>query len=156
MKYIIYTDGSDLKHTNHRMGIGGILLDETARKLLDSFGSELSHEYLQMEYGTSDCSNPTAEMIAAAEALQTWSTKFKPGDNIEIRADYMGVREWNTGRWKINKPYIQEAHDRIAKTIKETGIKVTWTWVKGHQTGLGLYGSDKYWNDKVDKLAKGQ
>ena len=156
MKYIIYTDGSDLKHTNHRMGIGGILLDESGHKMLDSFGSELSHEYLQEEYGTSDCSNPTAEMIAASEALQNWSSRFKPGDEIEIRADYMGVREWNTGRWKINKPYIKKAHDQIMDIIRKSGLKVTWTWVKGHQTGPGLYGSDKYWNDKVDKLAKGQ
>ena len=156
MKYIIYTDGSDLKHTSHRMGIGGVLLDGAAKKMLDSFGSELSHEYLQSEYGTSDCSNPTAEMIAAAEALSNWSDRFYPGDEVEIRADYMGVREWNTGRWKINKPYIREAHYRIMDTIRESGIKVTWTWVKGHQTGPNLYGSDKYWNDKVDKLAKGQ
>ncbi len=156
MKYIIYTDGSDLKHTSHRMGIGGILLDETGRKMLDSFGSELSHEYLQSEYGTSDCSNPTAEMIAASEALQNWVDRFKAGDEIEIRADYMGVREWNTGRWKINKPYIKKAHDQIAEIIGDHGLQVTWTWVKGHQTGPSLYGSDKYWNDKVDKLAKGQ
>ena len=156
MKYIIYTDGSDLKHTSHRMGIGGILLDETGRKMLDSFGSELSHEYLQSEYGASDCSNPTAEMIAASEALQNWADRFRAGDEIEIRADYMGVREWNTGRWKINKPYIKKAHDQIAEIIRDHGLQVTWTWVKGHQTGPSLYGSDKYWNDKVDKLAKGQ
>ena len=155
MKYIIYTDGSDLKHTNHRMGIGGVLLDETGRKMLDSFGLELPHEYLQGEYGTSDCSNPTAEMIAASEALQNWASRFKSGDEIEIKADYMGVREWNTGHWKINKPYIKKAHDQIADIIREHGLRITWTWVKGHQTGPGLYGSDKYWNDKVDKLAKG-
>jgi ribonuclease HI len=138
------------------MGIGGILLDETAQKIIDSFGFELSHEYLQSEYGTSDCSNPTAEMIAVSEALQNWSDHFKSGDEVEIRADYMGVREWNTGGWKINKPYIKKAKEQIADTIKNNGLRVTWTWVKGHQTGPSLYGSDKYWNDKVDKLAKGQ
>ena len=68
----------------------------------------------------------------------------------------MGVREWNMNHWKINKPYIKKAHDQIADTIKKYGLLVTWTWVKGHQTGPNLYGSDKYWNDKVDKLAKGQ
>ena len=155
MKYIIYTDGSDLKHTSHRMGIGGVLLDASGRTLIDSFGEELSSDYLTGNYGTTDCSNPTAEMIAAAEALTRWGDRFKEGDEVELKADYMGVREWNTGKWKINKPYIREAKDRIWKAIEDSGITVVWSWVKGHQTGPSLYGSEKYWNDKVDKLAKG-
>ena len=152
--YKIYTDGSDLKHTSHRMGVGGVLLDESG-KLIDKFSEELDHGWLQSNYGTSDCSNPTAEMIAVLVALERWTSRFNTGDHVEINADYMGVKCWNEGEWKINKPYIRKVKEEIQDIIHDTRIQVSWSWVKGHQVGSGIYGSDKYWNDTVDKLAKG-
>lgn len=152
MNYVIYTDGSDLKHTTHRMGVGGVLLKDG--QLIDSFGYELGHDYLKDHFGTTDCSNPTAEMVAARVALELWGSKFNPGDKVELKADYIGVREWMTGKWKINKGYIRKVYQEIKDLEKESGVSITWTWIKGHQTGPSLYGTDKYWNDEVDKLAK--
>lgn len=152
MTYIIYTDGSDLKHTSHRMGIGGVLLEDEDSEELDSFSEELSHDYLRFAYGTSDCSNPTAEMIAAKYALEKWKSKFSNGDNVIMYADYEGVQKWNQGKWQAKKPYIRKIRDEIKELIRKAGIYVDWRWVKGHQTGSSI---QKYWNDKVDKLAKG-
>ena len=152
-KYTIYTDGSDLKHTTHRMGIGGVLLGPGGTEV-DRFGLELTPVYLKSEYGTSDCSNPTAEIVAAREALERWSHLWKPGDKVELKADYLGVSKWTIGEWKIKKPYIRVAVDAIRRLVQETGIEVTWTWVKGHQAP-GVYGTESYWNGVVDRLAKG-
>ena len=53
MKKVIYTDGSHLKHTSGRLGIGG-LLTEDSKKEIDSFSIEVSTQDLKNEFGTSD------------------------------------------------------------------------------------------------------
>lgn len=151
-KYTIYTDGSQLDKQHHgRLGCGGVILDEFG-KLKDKFGEELTSDYMLKSYQTEDCSNPTMEMMGVLKALQNFN--IEPGSEITLKADYLGVREWNTGKWKINKPYIKKIYSQIQKTIKDKKLKVKFEWVKGHQS-KSIMDSDAYWNNYVDKLAKG-
>lgn len=153
MRYTVYTDGSDLKHTSHRMGVGGVLIRDGQK--YDEFSYELGLKYLRENYGTDDCSNPMAEMLAIKVAFDEWERFFNPGDEVEFKSDYTGCKEWLSGRWKINKPYIKKVYDEIQRYIESTGIIPTFSWVKGHQVGPSIYGTDKYWNDLTDKLSKG-
>lgn len=161
----IYTDGSHLKHTTGRLGVGGVLVDED-NKVLAEFGNEVLLDYLQMTYGTTDVSNPTCEMLAMYWALVTFK-KILKNKNVKVicKADYQGVQSWlcdlgvNSGKikpWKINKPYIQKIKDDIKKEIDEMDLsdRIDFAWVKGHQRAIIPF-SDAYWNDYVDGLAKG-
>jgi ribonuclease HI len=156
MTYIIYSDGSDFKHKSGRLGIGALIIKEGTTQILDSFGTEISREYVKLFYGTDQCSNPTMEMLAALEALKRFK-KFitSPLDQVIVKADYEGVTKWNKGEWKIKAPYIQKIRDNIKEAIKELGCKVDFQWVKGHQS-LSIKDGDAYWNNLVDKLAKGE
>lgn len=157
-KYIIYTDGSDLKHTSRRLGVGGILIDPSQGgdygKKIGEFSKELSREEILRNYGTSDCSNPFAEMVAVYEAIKQFSSVLKPGDEITFKADYEGVRSWLTGKWKAKLPYIIQIRDEILSVLSKSGWKVSFEWVKGHQA-KSVISPDAYWNGEVDKLAKG-
>lgn len=155
MDYIIYTDGSDLKHTSHRLGCGGLLLNGAGEEL-DRFSEELSHDYMRKEFGTTDCSNPTAEMIGVLRALEAWGPNFKKGDKVEFCQDYIGCGSWVQGKWQAKKPYIKKITLEIQKKIKELGIDTTWTWVQGHQSGSKIKGTPAYYNNIVDQLAKGK
>ena len=155
MNYTIYTDGSDLKHTTHRMGIGGILVDPGKDTVLDQFSEELPLKYLKFKYGTSDCSNPTAEMIAVKRALEIWTRKFKPGDHIDMYQDYLGVSEWLQGTWKAKKPYIKTLVTEIHGILRKLQVHVDWHWVKAHQ-GSRATSKEAAYNEVVDKLAKGE
>lgn len=155
MNYTIYTDGSDLKHTTHRMGVGGILVDTAQGKILDQFSEEIPLKYLKLRYGTTDCSNPTAEMIAVRRALEIWSRKFKPGDHIDMYQDYLGVSEWLQGTWKAKKSYIKDLTDEIHEAIRKLRIHIDWHWVKAHQARRGA-SQEAIYNDLVDRLAKGK
>lgn len=155
MNYVIYTDGSDLKHTTHRMGIGGVLVDPRQDKIIESFSEELPLKYLKFKYGTSDCSNPTAEMIAVRRSLELWSRKFKAGDHIDMYQDYMGVSEWLQGNWEAKKPYIKTLVTEIHELLRKSQIQVDWHWVKAHQ-GRNATSREAAYNEIVDKLAKGE
>lgn len=153
-KLRIYTDGSHLKHTTGRLGIGGVLVDENDKEL-QRFSTEISLEYLKVAYDTSDVSNPTCEMLAVLWALLEFKKQIKPQDTVTVKADYVGVREWNTGKWKITKPYIQRIKDDISQEINKQNLRgrIDFEWVKGHQTDNS---SDTKWNNVVDKLSKGE
>ena len=110
-KLKIYTDGSHLKHTTGRLGVGGIIVKDD--KIIDEFSKEVSTDYLKLSYGTSDVSNPTCEMLAALHALYYFKNDINAHDTIELYADYQGVSSWLNGTWKINKPYIQKIKDDI-------------------------------------------
>ena len=155
-KYIIYTDGSHLKRTTGRLGIGGIIT-EGAFKKIDSFSEELSVDYLRKNYGTSDVSNPTCEMLAALESIKIFSKYIKPGDEVVIKSDYSGVQNFILGKWKIKAPYIQKIKNEIDKELDSRGIRnqVDFEWVKGHQN-KSVLDPDAFWNNQVDLLAKGQ
>ena len=157
-KYVVYTDGSDRKHTSRRLGVGGILIDPTQGggygKKIGEFSEELSREDILRDYGTSECSNPFAEMVAVYKAIQQFSGVFKPGDEVTFKADYLGVICWLTGKWQAKLPYIKQIRDDILGVLKKSPWKVSFEWVKGHQE-KSVMTPDAYWNGEVDKLAKG-
>ena len=152
---VIYTDGSHLKHTTGRLGIGGILVE--SGKAIDKFSIEVSTDYLKRNYETSDVSNPTCEMLATLIALRTFGPKFKKGDEIRMKADYLGVKNWNEGSWKIKAPYIQKIKDEIDSEISKQGLsgRIHFEWVKGHPK-KSVLDPDAIWNGRVDLLAKGE
>lgn len=152
-KLKIYTDGSHLKHTTGRLGVGGIIVKDD--KIIDEFSKEVSTDYLKLSYGTSDVSNPTCEMLAALHALYYFKNDINAHDTIELYADYQGVSSWLNGTWKINKPYIQKIKDDINEEINRQHLKgrITFHWVKGHQKGDN---QDAIYNNIVDKLSKGE
>lgn len=156
--YIVYTDGSDLKHTSRRLGVGGILIDMdkggSYGKKIGEFSEELSREEIMRDYETSECSNPFAEMVATYKALQQFSSVFRPGDRIIFKADYEGVQGWLTGKWKARLPYIIKIRDEILEILGRSPWKVSFEWVKGHQA-KSIMTPDAFWNGEVDKLAKG-
>lgn len=151
----IYTDGSHLKHTSGRLGIGGVLLDDFDN-ILSEFSEELSIEWLRERYGTSDVSNPTCEMLANLYALVKFRDLIKGCSSLTMKADYEGVQKWNTGIWKARLPYIKAIKDQTTEEIERQGLKgkIHFEWVKGHQK-KSILSRDSRWNDYVDKLAKG-
>ena len=144
----VYTDGSHLKHTSGRLGIGGVIIDN--EKIVSEFSQEISPEYMKFMYKTSDCSNPTAEMLAVLVSLKNFSKYLKDCQKIVFHADYLGVKNWMEGKWKVKAPYIQSIKDDILEEIKTQNLigKISFEWVKGH--------SGQKWNEYVDKLAKGE
>lgn len=161
-KINIYTDGSHLnKQSGHgRLGCGGVMVEDTGEgfgKLLDKFSKELLPADLERDYGTSQVSNPTAEMIGALEALRNFNI---PRDaEVTIKADFIGLQSWMSGAWKIKEPYIKKVKEAIDQEVKKQHLegRITWSWVKGHQTKATIkVDKDAYWNDQVDALAKGQ
>lgn len=161
MKIIdIYTDGSDLgkqDKTSNRLGCGGVMIEKGVGmgKELDRFSTEFKKDRLLKEYGTSDCSNPTMEMLGVLEALKNFDIP-KDADRIIFHEDYIGCMNWIEDHWKINKSYIQSIKNEIMKTIDDLGLtgKIDFAWVKGHQK-KSVMDPDAYWNNIVDKLAKG-
>ena len=155
MKLEIYTDGSHFKgkQGSGRLGIGGILVKNGT--VIKKFSTEITKQYLKLYYGTEDCSNPTMEMLAVLYALYNFKDDLKNCNSVEIKMDYLGVREWMTGKWKINKPYIAKIKNDIDDEIKNQNLKgkISYKWVKAHQTGSDL---DTVFNNMVDVLAKGE
>ena len=144
----IYTDGSHLKHTTGRLGIGGVMVKD--EKVISEFSQTVNPEYLKFMYGTSDCSNPTAEMLAVLIALQKFGKDLEKYDKIIFHADYLGVKNWMEGTWKVKASYIQSIKNDITGEINKYNLKgkISFEWVKGH--------SGQVWNEYVDKLAKGE
>lgn len=157
MIYIVYTDGSDFKSTTRRLGIGGVLINPkegTLGKELGRFSEELSREDILRDYGTDQCSNPFAEMVAIYEALKQFSGIFKRGDKIIFKQDYEGCGKWLSGEWKAKLPYIRKIKEEILDILNRSPWNVSFEWVKGHQSE-SIFSQDAYWNNVVDKLAKG-
>lgn len=156
MKKVIYTDGSHLKHTSGRLGIGGILTEDS-KKEIDSFSIEVSTQDLKTEFGTSDVSNPTCEMLAVLVALKKFKGQIKKTDEVVMKADYTGVKNFIMGTWKIKAPYIAKIKEAIDNEIKSQGLqgRISFEWVKGHQN-RSVLDPDAIWNNRVDLLAKGE
>lgn len=152
--YRIYTDGSHLKHTTGRLGIGGVIIDE-AGNIVDKFSTELSVDTLKLSYGTSDVSNPTCEMLAVRIALSKFEHILKSATKVTIYADYTGVKNFCEGNWKCKMPYIAKIKSEIDNEIKKQHLdgRISFEWVRGHQKGNS---EDVKWNNYVDLLAKGE
>lgn len=149
---IIYTDGSHFKgRGSGRLGCGGVMIVDG--KVVDKFSIEASTDFLLKEYGTTQVSNPTMEMLGALTALRCFKKNFKAGDKITLKADYMGVRDWCTGKWKTKESYIKALKDDILAEIRNQHLDLTFEWVKGHQKGDS---EDVIFNNMVDLLAKGE
>ena len=156
----IYIDGSHLdKQNNGRLGIGGVIVDMDVKighgNILNEFSQELIPEYMKITFGADKCSNPSAELCALLHALYNIKKEIRGAKKIVVHADYMGVREWMTGNWKIKEPYIMRIKDDIDQEIYNQGLRgrIQYEWVRGHQTDGS---NDTYWNNYVDKLAKGE
>ena len=162
--YNIYTDGSHLdKQNNGRLGVGGVLVLPSSTggigKLIDKFSTELIESYMNLYFGTTKCSNPSAELVAVLHSLYNFSKYFTNEDTISIYADYIGVREWMTGKWKIKEPYIARIKSDIDEEIRKLGLvgRIDYNWIKGHQKNTkSIIDPDIYWNNYVDLLAKGK
>lgn len=154
-KLTIYTDGSHLKHTSGRLGIGGVLIENNQK--IEEFSEEISIGYMKEKFGTSDVSNPTCEMLATLWALRKFKDKIEKNDEIHMKADYIGVQSFILGKWKIKAPYIQKIKDEIDQELDSQNLRgrIYFEWVKGHQN-KSILNPDAIWNSYVDLLAKGQ
>ena len=160
-RYDIYIDGSHLdKQNNGRLGIGGVFIDQSGPgmgRLVGEFSMELSPEYMKLTFGADKCSNPSAELTALLIALQKFKGLSGNSDMLVIHADYIGVKSWMEGSWKIKEPYISRIKNDIDDEIRKQGLtgRISYQWVKGHQSASALRTDpDAYWNNYVDLLAK--
>ena len=162
-RYDIYIDGSHLdKQNNGRLGIGGVFIDQSGPgmgRLIGEFSMELSPEYMKLIFGADKCSNPSAELTALLIALQKFKGLSGNSDMLVIHADYIGVKSWMEGSWKIKESYIARIKSDIDDEIIKQGLKgrISYEWVKGHQNSIAVKKDpDAYWNNYVDRLAKGE
>lgn len=154
MELDIYTDGSHLdKQHGGRLGIGGVIVNRN--KLLGQFSKELTPTYMKSNFDADNCSNPSAELVAVLIALRNFKEFLRSVDSVLIHADYIGVKEWMTGNWRIKEKYIANIKAAIDEEIDSQDLnnKIQYTWVKGHQKADSI---EAYWNNYVDKLAKGE
>lgn len=158
--YKIYIDGSHLdKQNGGRLGVGGVIVDPVMPGLLGvrgKFSEELKAAWLQKNFKSSQCSNPTAELCALLIALRRFSGLILGKCTVDVYADYIGVREWMTGKWKIKEPIIKEVKKQIDQEISRLKLdgRITYNWVRGHQKNNG--DPNVTWNNYVDLLAKGE
>lgn len=145
----IFTDGSHRKHdASSNMGYGILF-----RYNNSEFGLSrhpLSLEDLNDTFGGhfESVSNPTMEFAAVAHALQLANQHFPEAKQIHITYDYIGSKNWITGRWKCRKPHIKNIHRFVQKELEILGdTPVIWTHVKSH-TGHRE-------NEMADLLASG-
>lgn len=162
-RFDIYIDGSHLdKQNNGRLGIGGVLVDLSGPgmgKVINEFSIELIPEYMKLTFGADKCSNPSAELTALLIALQKFSKLYSQNDIIVVHADYIGVKSWMEGSWKIKESYIARIKNDIDDEIRKQGLhgRISYEWVKGHQSKSAITSNpDAYWNNYVDRLAKGE
>lgn len=162
-RYDIYIDGSHLdKQHNGRLGIGGVIVDLSGPgmgKVKNEFSMELSPEYMSLTFGAEKCSNPSAELTALLIALGKFKKDFGPNDILVVHADYIGVKSWMEGSWKIKEPYIARIKSDIDDEIRKQNLRgrISYEWVKGHQSkDATTKDPDAFWNNYVDKLAKGE
>ena len=155
----IYIDGSHLdKQNNGRLGVGGVIVDLNKGfghgTVLNSYSMELLPEYMKVTFGADKCSNPSAELAALLHALYSFKKEISEAKEIVVHADYKGVKEWMDGNWRINESYIRAIKNDIDREIYKQGLqgRIRYEWVRGHQNDGS---DDTYWNNHVDKLAKG-
>lgn len=160
-RFDIYIDGSHLdKQNSGRLGIGGVLVDLSGPgmgRVIGEFTQELSPEYMSFTFGADKCSNPSAELTALLIALLKFKKLYGPSDILVVHADYIGVKSWMEGAWKIKETYIAKIKSDIDDEIRKQNLRgrISYEWVKGHQSKKST-DPDAFWNNYVDKLAKGE
>lgn len=147
MEISVYTDGSATKSgaKPNRLGIGAVCVHKEHEYVISKTITPGMFEY----YGIRDysqCSNPTAELLAVAEVLRSLSlVAFTAHHKITFYVDYLGVEMWILGKWKANKLYIKLLVDYCKKTMADMKCEVSFVHVKGH-SGVKL-------NERADVLA---
>lgn len=148
----IYTDGSHRKSTRE-MGYGLYAIDEKGQHYGISQRVENKEMVTSFGFTKKDLaviSNPTMELCATAHALRVASRAQVPRPNLVIYADYVGSSKWIVGEWGTEKTYIRRIVEMARghlRTLKRSGVSVSFKWVRGHS---GVDG-----NEKADELAKG-
>lgn len=138
----IFTDGSDTGKQDKSEPIGfGVHAEYNGDSYTISGGRDWS-EGMQAKYNKR-VSNPTAEMVAVAEALEA----FKDTDeHIKIVTDWNGVGQYgrlfdlsnnftNKAKWVAKESHIKDAYDRIiaaVDAIEANGGSVSIHWVPSH------------------------
>ena len=69
-----------------------------------------------------------AKLACAIKALQ-WA-KEKKWDQINIKTDYLGTRNYSNFEWAMNDEKVRQYNYYSRKLIKEGKLKVNWTIVK--------------------------
>jgi ribonuclease HI len=158
----IYTDGSDFKHAlNRTIGGGAVFVHHyaTATRGWTFNRAEILEKFHLSKDFPGSFSNPTAEMLAAANALEI-AIEMKKGLNIKhivLLADYNQVFLYATRTYKrpqflpskratfIYQHAVCTFLDMLAGA-KKAGFTVDVRHIKGHS-------GDKY-NDLADAIAK--
>jgi ribonuclease HI len=92
-------------------------------------------------------------MMAIKNALEIFSGSIKSPAKITIKCDYEGCIKWLSGEWRAKAFYIAQVKEEIETIIKQKkNWEIEFKWVKGHQS---IMDNDSYFNNLVDKLAKG-
>lgn len=129
---VAYTDGS---WSGRRYGWGVLIVEP---------GTGETHEF----YGWGDdpdlasANNVAGETIAALRAMQYAIDNGY--DELILRHDYTGVRDWATGAWAAKTPVARQYVQGISR-IKDAGLRVRYEKVKGHSGNWG--------NEQADQLA---
>lgn len=138
----IYIDGSHQRSKNY-LGIGAWarwneqeyqLSMRVDRSVLDTYGVPKETE----------CSNPSAEIIALAEMLKKFENR-KLEVPIVFYSDYIGVRSWMDGSFKTNEVHTTKIVSCAKSSLEKIEGKVIVDWVKGHSKNEG--------NDNADEMA---
>lgn len=149
-KLDVYTDGSHIKGKNY-IGYGAVCMHQGR---IYRMSGTCTQESFRKRYNTPDnVSNPTAELLAAVYSLESLSACSAPL-HVQIIADYIGVREWNTGVWKTTKGYIGDLVGLAflyASRIRQNGGMVSYRHIRGHQRGDS---TDSVMNRHSDHAAK--
>lgn len=147
MEISVYTDGSATKSSNkpNRLGIGAVCVHKEREYIMSkTITSEMFEHYGILDY--TQCSNPTAELLAVAEVLHAMgSVAFTRQHRITFYVDYLGVEKWILGKWKANKSYIKLLVDYCKRTINNMKCEISFVHVRGH--------SGVIMNERADILA---
>ncbi len=128
IEYKAFVDGS---YNRGKIGYGAVILKD--EKVIKKLSGGIQ---------TGDFSNHRqvgGELMAAMKVLQ-WC-EANGVNSITVYYDYVGIREWATGKWKTNKI----ATKKYKEFVRSRDLEIKWVKVDAH-TG------DKY-NEMADKLA---
>lgn len=153
----IYTDGSERKSVNHK-GSGAYCkyLDKEYFMSL-SCSKSLLETYNIVEY-MEKLSNPTMEFLAVSEVLIRLlqiNHVFSKDERLTfiILPDYIGCREWLTGDWQSDTPYIKAIRDlslNVIYNLSKRGIDIFIGHIEGHSSGFWY----SHGNNMADIAAK--
>lgn len=133
-KVFLYTDGGYSRK---------LLAGSSAYALIDSNNNLIeSNSFLLDDPDWLISWNIGPELFAVTKGLE--SALNKDYDEIQLIYDYVGVKNWATGKWKKCDKEYKKIYIDFIKEIHNRGIILTYKHVKGH-TGC------KY-NEMVDYL----